>query len=252
MKNIILGIAAMGMVSLSIAQTKPVKKAAGKPAATAGTAKSSALMKTENYSLSYSIGMSLASFYKQQGIDNINTAMLNKAINDLKMGKPALTEEQMSACVNRFMQKKQAEKTAVSRKANAGIIETNHKAGEAFLAENKSKPGVVTTASGLQYLVLKEGTGPKPLPTDKVRCHYHGTLIDGTVFDSSVDRGEPVDFPVTGVIQGWVEALQLMPVGSKWRLFLPANLAYGDNAAGPKITPGSTLIFDVELLEIVK
>ena len=139
-----------------------------------------------------------------------------------------------------------------SRKANAGIIEINHKAGEAFLAANKTKPGVVTTASGLQYQVITEGTGPRPLPSDKVKCHYHGTLLDGTVFDSSVDRGQPVDFPVTGVIQGWVEALQLMPVGSKWKLFLPANLAYGDNAAGPKITPGSTLIFDVELLEIVK
>ena len=158
----------------------------------------------------------------------------------------------MTSCVNNFLQQKQAEKMEASRKANAGIIETNHKAGEAFLAENKTKPGVVTTASGLQYMVIKEGTGPKPQPSDKVKCHYHGTLIDGTVFDSSIDRGEPIEFPVTGVIQGWVEALQLMPVGSKWKLFIPPSLAYGDNAAGPKITPGSTLIFDVELLDIVK
>jgi FKBP-type peptidyl-prolyl cis-trans isomerase FklB len=244
MKKTITGIVAVCMLTAVTAQTKTVKKPAGKPNAP--------VFKSQNDSLSYSIGMSLASFYKQQGITNINTVMLNRAINDIKTGKTLLTEEQMTACVNNFLQKKQAEKMEESRKANAGIIETNHKAGEAFLAANKTKPGVVTTASGLQYQVITEGTGPKPLPSDKVKCHYHGTLLDGTVFDSSVDRGQPVDFQVTGVIQGWVEALQLMPVGSKWKLFLPANLAYGDNAAGPKITPGSTLIFEVELLEIVK
>lgn len=244
MKKLITGITAVCMLTAASAQKKTVQKtAAAKPAQ---------VFKSQNDSLSYSIGMSLASFYKQQGITNINTVMLNRAINDIKIGKTLLTEEQMTACVNNFLQKKQAEKMKESRKANSGIIEANHKAGEAFLAANKTKPGVVTTASGLQYQVITEGTGPKPLPSDKVKCHYHGTLIDGTVFDSSVDRGQPVDFPVTGVIQGWVEALQLMPVGSKWKLFLPANLAYGDNAAGPKITPGSTLIFDVELLEIVK
>jgi len=249
MKKLVIGIAAVCILGALNAQVKTAKK----PAFGSATSKSTgSVFKSQNDSLSYSIGMSLASFYKQQGITNINTAMLDRAINDIKTGKPLLTEEQMTACVNNFMQKKQVEKMEENRKANGGIIEANHKAGEAFLAENKSKPGVTTTASGLQYLVLKEGTGPKPLPTDKVKCHYHGTLLDGTVFDSSVDRGQPVDFPVTGVIQGWVEALQMMPVGSKWRLFLPSNLAYGDNAAGPKITPGSTLIFDVELLEIVK
>ena len=243
MKKIITGIAAVCVLTTVNAQKKPVKK----PAQGAAT-----VFKSQNDSLSYSIGMSLANFYKQQGITNINTAMLDRAINDIKKGKTLLTEEQMTACVNNFIQTKQASRNEESRKANAGILEINHKAGEAFLAANKTKPGVTTTASGLQYQIIKEGTGPKPLPTDKVKCHYHGTLIDGTVFDSSVDRGEPIDFPVTGVIQGWVEALQLMPVGSKWKLFLPSNLAYGDNAAGPKITPGSTLIFDVELLEIVK
>jgi FKBP-type peptidyl-prolyl cis-trans isomerase FklB len=248
MKKLLTGITAVCMLTAVGAQTTTVKKTAAKTAA-----KSTApVFKSQNDSLSYSIGMSLASFYKQQGISNINTAMLDRAVKDVKAGKTLLTEEQMTACVNNYMQKQQAEKGEVTRKANAGIIATNHKAGEAFLAENKTKPGVVTTASGLQYEIIKAGDGPRPLPTDKVKCHYHGTLIDGTVFDSSVDRGTPVDFPVTGVIQGWVEALQLMPVGSKWRLFLPPGLAYGDNAAGPKITPGSTLIFDVELLEIVK
>jgi FKBP-type peptidyl-prolyl cis-trans isomerase FklB len=244
MKKLITGIAAICMLTAVQAQKRPVKRTAGVATTT--------VFKTQNDSLSYSIGMSLANFYKQQGITNINTVMLNRAIKDVELGKSALTEEQMTACVNNFMQKKQAEKMEESRKANSGIIDANHKAGDAFLAANKTKPGVVTTASGLQYQVLTEGTGPKPLPSDKVKCHYHGTLLDGTVFDSSVDRGQPVDFQVTGVIQGWVEALQLMPVGSKWRLFLPPNLGYGDNAAGPKITPGSTLIFDVELLEIVK
>ncbi|MEO6315318.1 MAG: FKBP-type peptidyl-prolyl cis-trans isomerase [Chitinophagaceae bacterium] len=248
MKKLFTGFAAVCLLGSVTAQTKTVKK----PIAKTATKQAASFFKTPNDSLSYSIGMSLASFYKQQGITSINTTMLNRAINDIQTGKPLLTEEQMQGCVNNFLQKKQAEKAETSRKANSGIIEANHQAGQAFLAENKTKPGVITTASGLQYQVIKEGTGPLPQPSDKVKCHYHGTLLDGTVFDSSVDRGEPIDFNVTGVIQGWVEALQLMPVGSKWKLFLPSGLAYGDNAAGPKITPGSTLIFDVELLEIIK
>ena len=247
MKKLLTGMAAVCMLTAVSAQPKTVKKSVAK------TVVPAVIFKSQNDSLSYSIGMSLASFYKQQGITNINTVLLDRAVNDvLKSGKPLLTEQQMTACVNNYMQKKQAEKNAADHQANAGILDVNHKAGDAFLAENKTKPGVVTSASGLQYLVMKEGTGPKPLPTDKVKVHYHGTLLNGVVFDSSVDRGEPIEFPLTNVIQGWVEALQLMPVGSKWRLFLPSNLAYGDNAAGPKIPAGSTLIFEVELLDIVK
>jgi FKBP-type peptidyl-prolyl cis-trans isomerase FklB len=128
----------------------------------------------------------------------------------------------------------------------------NRKAGEAFLAENRKQPGVVSLPSGLQYQILKESTGVKPAATDKVKVHYTGTLLDGTVFDSSVQRGEPLEISVNGVIPGWIEALQLMPVGSKWKLFIPSHLAYGDNPAGPSIKPGSTLIFEVELLDIVK
>jgi FKBP-type peptidyl-prolyl cis-trans isomerase FklB len=139
------------------------------------------------------------------------------------------------------MQKAKAEKASAAKKQ-----------GQDFLAANKNKPGVVTTPSGLQYLVLKTGTGPKPALTDMVRVHYHGTLIDGRVFDSSVERGQPIELSVNGVIPGWTEALQMMPVGSKWKLFVPSNLAYGDQQAGPMIAPGSTLIFDVELLDIVK
>jgi FKBP-type peptidyl-prolyl cis-trans isomerase FklB len=126
----------------------------------------------------------------------------------------------------------------------------NKKKGEEFLAENKKKPGVKTTESGLQYLVLKEGTGRKPELDDTVHCHYHGTLIDGTVFDSSVDRGTPIDFPLKGVIPGWTEVLQLMKEGSKWRVFIPSKLAYGQRGAPPKIGPNETLIFEIELLQV--
>ena len=131
-------------------------------------------------------------------------------------------------------------------------LEINKKAGEEFLSINKHKAGVVELPSGLQYEVLKNGTGAKPTANDKVKCHYHGTLINGQVFDSSVQRGEPAVFGVSQVIPGWVEALQLMPVGSKWRLFIPSNLAYDERGAGEAIEPNSTLIFDVELLDIEK
>lgn len=248
MKKVSIIICILFVTTMVMAQQKkaPVKKAAT-PAA-GGVA-----IKTTNDSLSYAIGMSLASFYKQQGITNINTALVNKAVNDvMKTNKPALTEEQMSSCINNYLQKKGAEKKAAEREANSGIIEANHKAGEAFLAQNKTRSGVVTTASGLQYEIIKQGDGPKPTLNDRVKCHYRGTLIDGKQFDSSIDRGEPAEFPVGGVISGWIEALQMMPVGSKWKLYLPAHLAYGDNQAGPDITPGSTLVFEVELLEIVK
>jgi FKBP-type peptidyl-prolyl cis-trans isomerase len=126
------------------------------------------------------------------------------------------------------------------------------KEGDEFLAKNKTKSGVITTASGLQYEIIKAGTGPKPKADDEVKCHYKGTLIDGKVFDSSIDRGEPVVFPVSRVIPGWTEALQLMPVGSKWKLYIPSSLAYGESGAGQDIKPNSTLIFEVELIEIVK
>ena len=124
------------------------------------------------------------------------------------------------------------------------------RAGKDFLADNAKKDSIVTLASGLQYEIMTEGNGAKPAAADQVECHYHGTLIDGTVFDSSVERGEPAVFPVNGVIQGWVEALQLMPVGSKWRLFIPSDLAYGERGAGQQIGPHTTLVFEVELISI--
>lgn len=244
MKKVILSLILSALVTGTFAQTKttakPVAKAASKPKAPVAAQKQS-LLKTETDSISYAIGLGVASFYKQQGIPNINATYVAKAINDHKNnGKLILTTDQANACIMNYMQKLKAEQAAPNRKA-----------GEAFLAANKTKPGVVTLPSGLQYLILKEGNGPKPTINDKVKCHYHGTLIDGTVFDSSVDRGEPIELSVGGVIQGWVQALQLMPVGSKWRLFIPSNLAYGDRETG-SIKAGSTLVFDVELLDIVK
>ncbi|HEY2650226.1 MAG TPA: FKBP-type peptidyl-prolyl cis-trans isomerase [Puia sp.] len=213
-----------------------------KSASQASIPTASVKLNNQTDSLSYSIGIMVASFYKQQGITNINDAIVNRAIKDKMSGDSTLlTEQQCNQVLMGFIEKAKAEKAAAAKKQ-----------GEAFLAENKTKPGVVTTASGLQYMVLKQGTGPKPALTDKVKCDYEGKLIDGTVFDSSVKQGKPIEFAVNGVIAGWTEALQLMNTGSKYRLFIPSNLAYGDQQMGSDIKPGSTLIFDVDLIEIVK
>jgi FKBP-type peptidyl-prolyl cis-trans isomerase len=158
----------------------------------------------------------------------------------LKGEETIMEAEQANEIVGNFFDKKQNETS-----------QKNLEDGNAFLETNKAREGVVTTASGLQYEIVTEGTGPKPANSDVVKVHYHGTTIDGKVFDSSVDRGEPVEFPVGQVIPGWVEALQLMPVGSKWKLYIPSELGYGVNGAGSDIAPNSVLIFDVELLEIV-
>jgi len=198
-------------------------------------------LKSAQDSVSYAIGLSVANFYKNQNITNINTALVMRAINDVnKNAKPLMNEQQANACLFGYVQKAKAEKAS-----------GNKKLGQEFLAANKTKPGVVSLPSGLQYMIIKQGTGPKPSLTDRVRVHYHGTLIDGRVFDSSVERGQPIELAVNGVIPGWTEALQLMPVGSKWKLFIPSDLGYGDQQAGPMIAAGSTLVFDVELLGIV-
>jgi FKBP-type peptidyl-prolyl cis-trans isomerase FklB len=199
-------------------------------------------LKTTRDSLSYAIGLSVANFYKRQNITDINTTLVLRAISDVnKNAKLQMDEQQAQTCIYGYMKKNEAEKAAGTKKL-----------GEDFLAANKNKPGVVTLPSGMQYTILKEGAGPKPSLTDRVRVHYHGTLIDGKVFDSSIERGQPIELAVNGVIPGWTEALQLMPVGSKWRLFIPSNLAYGDQSPGGAIPGGATLIFDVELLDIVK
>ncbi|MBS1601304.1 MAG: FKBP-type peptidyl-prolyl cis-trans isomerase [Bacteroidetes bacterium] len=228
-----------------LAQTKPATRtrpaSASKPAA-AKTAAGTVALKTAEDSLSYAIGVSVANFYKQMNITKINSSLVTRAINDVNIkGKPLMDDQQCNMVMSSYIQKVKSEKAS-----------GNKKIGLDFLAANKNKPGVVTLPSGLQYSIIKAGTGPKPALTDMVRVHYHGTLIDGKVFDSSVERGQPIELAVNGVIPGWTEALQLMPVGSKWKLFIPSNLAYGDQQAGPMIAPGSTLIFDVELLDIVK
>jgi FKBP-type peptidyl-prolyl cis-trans isomerase FklB len=247
MKKIIVALSfGLFTVQFAVAQTPktPVKKApatTAKPAATKPVAaNASGPMKNTMDSLSYAIGMNIAANLKQQNI-KCNTDMLASAINDVLSGqKTALEPGAANAYIQGYFQN-EAMKKAV----------TNQKAGDAFLATNKSKQGIITLPSGLQYQIIKEGTGPKPVTTDKVRVHYHGTLIDGTIFDSSVQRGEPAEFGVTQVIQGWVDILQMMPVGSKWKIFIPANLAYGPQGP-PSIGPNQVLIFDLELLDIVK
>lgn len=239
MKNITLCFVFCIAALASFAQPSKPKAPAKKPATATKTAP--AQLKTALDSFSYAVGLSMAGFYKEQGVHNINTALVIKALNDVKNGKPLLDESQTNSSIVGYMSAKKGEKAA-----------GNKKEGQAFLDSNKSKPGVVALPSGLQYQVIKEGTGAKPTLTDKVKVHYEGKLLNGKIFDSSIQRGEPIELNVNGVIPGWTEALQLMPVGSKWKLFIPSDLAYGDNGAGADIKPGSTLIFDVELLDIVK
>lgn len=192
--------------------------------------------------VSYALGLSIGNNFRSSGIDRLQTEDFMKGLTDvLSDKKPEIDYEEAKKVINDFFVKLQKEK-----------FENNKKAGEEFLEVNRNREGVVTLPSGLQYQVLKKGEGATPCATDKVKCHYHGTLINGQVFDSSVDRGQPAEFGVNQVIPGWVEALQLMPVGSKWRLFIPANLAYGEQGAGQAIEPNSALVFDVELLDIVK
>jgi FKBP-type peptidyl-prolyl cis-trans isomerase FklB len=195
---------------------------------------------------SYAIGVNIGSGLKAQELD-LDAKALAAGITDTLGGKPAMTQDEVRATLQQFQREMMA-KMQAQEKVDA---EKNLKAGTAFLAENAKKDGVKITASGLQYKILKAGDGPVPKGTDTVKVNYKGTLIDGTVFDSSYDRGEPVTFPVNGVIPGWTEALQMMKVGSKWQLFVPANLAYGEQSP-PKIGPNSTLIFEVELLDIEK
>ena len=192
--------------------------------------------------VSYALGLSIGNNFENSGIKDLQVEDFVKGLTDVLSGnQPAITYDEAKEVINDYFMKLQKER-----------LEINKKAGEEFLNINRHKAGVVELPSGLQYEVLKNGTGAKPTANDKVKFHYHGTLINDTVFDSSVQRGEPAVFGVSQVIPGWVEALQLMPVGSKWRLFIPSNLAYGENGAGNLIEPNSTLIFDVELLDIVK
>jgi FKBP-type peptidyl-prolyl cis-trans isomerase FklB len=196
--------------------------------------------------LSYALGMDLGNQIKKQSIE-INPDTFVQGLKDALLGgKPLMTEDQIRTAII-GMQKELAQKQMAEM---AALGEKNKAEGQAFLEKNKTAEGVVTLPSGLQYKILKAGEGKKPAPEDTVVCHYRGTLLNGSEFDSSYKRNEPATFPVKGVIKGWVEALQLMPVGSKWQLFIPADLAYGANGAGNAIGPNATLVFEVELISI--
>lgn len=190
---------------------------------------------------SYSIGLGIGQNLRGMGINELNVEDFAQAIKDVVTGSPtAISHKEAQTIVNEYFEKLEA-------RINAENIEK----GKAFLEENKKNPNVKVLPSGLQYEVIREGNGKQPKATDRVRCHYEGTLVDGTLFDSSIQRGEPAVFGVNQVIKGWVEALQLMSEGAKWKLYIPSDLAYGANGAGEMIPPHSTLIFEVELIEVL-
>lgn len=234
MKKILLVIC---ITTISIAQAQ-VKKTAVKSTLKTATP----LLKNATDSFSYAIGLEGASYYKSQGATSVNSALIKKAFEDVYGKKTLLlTPEQSSMTI-------QTKLMAYMNSKNAAVKEEGRK----FLAENKKRPGVIELPSGLQYEIIKLGTGEKPKATDTIKAHYAGRLINGKEdFDNSYKRGEPITIPVGGVIQGWVQALQLMPVGSKWKLYIPSDLGYGDRGAGGAIPGGATLVFDIELLEIV-
>lgn len=217
MKKILLTFVALSMTAITFAQN----------------------LKNNMDTVSYSLGVLFAQNFKNGENIDIDAAAMAQGFKEALAGKETIKMEQANQLFSQYM-------ADINKKKFAAILEK----GKKFLDENAKKPNIKTTASGLQYEVLVAGTGPKPSATDKVTTHYHGTLLDGKVFDSSVERGQPIDFPVNGVIQGWQEALQLMPVGSKWKLYVPYNLAYGERGAGGSIGPYETLIFEVELLKI--
>ena len=198
-------------------------------------------MSNQNDTVSYALGVSIGNNLKRNGFDSLNISLVSAAMQEVYHGDSTkIKASEADGLIQAYMQGQQAKKGA-----------DNIEKGRKFLEENKSKPGVTTLPSGLQYIVMKEGTGAKPALTDNVVMHYHGTLIDGTVFDSSVEKGQPITYPVNKFIPGWTEALQLMTVGSKWKLFVPGNLGYGERGSG-KIGPNETLIFEMELISIEK
>lgn len=223
------------------------KAPAAKPRqATRPTAQTPLMLKTQKDKVSYALGMNLGTNLHKQSVE-VDTAIVLRGLKDgLAAGKTLLTQEEAQAALTQLQTEVRNKQQEIMKQAG----EASRKEGQEFLTANKTKEGVVTLPSGLEYKILTEGTGPKPTAADSVSCNYRGTLISGKEFDSSYKRGQPATFPVNGVIKGWTEALQLMPVGSKWQLFIPPEMAYGDRGAGADIGPGSTLIFEVELLSI--
>jgi FKBP-type peptidyl-prolyl cis-trans isomerase FklB len=248
MKKIVIAFFALTTTSALIAQTTsakkvvtPAKKPATPVAATAkpATAATPVTLKNSIDSVSYALGVSLASYYKAQGVTQLNTALLSRAVSDFLQGKPTVIDNAASSTIlNNYMTRLQNEKSKF-----------NKQEGELFLAQNKKRPEVTTTESGLQYEVLVQGTGEQPTAADTVTCHYRGTFLDGKGFDNSYDRGQPISFPLSGVIRGWTEGLQLMKTGSKYRFYIPYALGYGEFDY-MSIPGGSLLIFEVELIDI--
>lgn len=237
MKKVLIIISILALANAR-AQTK---KVTAKKSVTSVTT-SSNIFKNSEDSVSYALGLEGASFYKNQGFTQVNSKMVARAFDDVFGNKKILlTPEQSNMSIQKRMQEYMTNKAKVEKEK-----------GAAFLAANKKRPGVVTLPNGLQYEILTPGTGAIPKATDTVSAHYIGTLIDGKEFDNSYKRGQPLEIPVSGVIQGWVQALQMMPVGSKWKLYIPSDLGYGDRGAGNGGIPGgATLVFIVELLSIV-
>lgn len=234
-RSAIIAMACFGLFSVQACSQSPEKGATME-------------LKDQKDKASYSIGVSIGKNLKDQKVD-IKTDILVKGLLDAYTGaKTQLTEKEMGDVLTQFQQEIMAKAQEEAAKKGG----ENKSKGEKFLADNKNKPGVKTTPSGLQYTVISEGTGPKPTASSTVKVHYTGKLIDGTTFDSSVDRGEPIEFPLNGVIKGWTEGVQLMSKGSKYKFFIPSDLAYGDRGAGNAIGPNETLVFEVELLDIVK
>jgi FKBP-type peptidyl-prolyl cis-trans isomerase FklB len=262
-----LFVAAMMLVGISLAQqtpaapaqpsqpasgqAAPAKKAptsTAKKAPATGKSATALTLKTQKEKASYALGMKIGGDLRKQGVNAaVDPALAARGFKDALAGsKLQLSDDEMRAVLMQLQNQVRDKQQAKAHEQGSAA----RKEGADFLAANKSKEGVVTLPSGLQYKILKEGVGPKPTANDTVSCNYRGTLLNGKEFDSSYKRGEPTSFPVNGVIKGWTEALQLMPVGSKWQLFIPADMAYGDRGAGGDIGPGETLIFEVELLSI--
>ena len=254
MKKSILILISFSLVGVGFAQTTkpavikatPLKAVSAKPVITNKAAVSkiatvaTVVLKSAKDSASYALGFRVAQSMKGQGLQDINMALFDKGFSAGVIAKSIIPDSLLDVCIKKYQDNMSQEK-----------ITFNKAVGKAFLEENAKKPGVVKMTNGMQYEVMVAGTGSvKPTLSNKVKCHYHGTLIDGSIFDSSVQRGEPITFPLNGVIKGWQDAVQLMTVGSKWKLFIPSEFCYGDRSAGPFIGPGMTLIFEVELLGI--
>jgi len=253
MKKFLLAICISGIAVAANAQTKTVvkKPVTKKPVATGKTTTITTSLKSGLDSTSYAFGTSIGAGLKSTGLSTLNYDVLLKGLKDaFTGGKTILDQQQAQQCINDALSQASAVRNKAEAEANKIKYAPMIKEGQTFLEENKKRAGVQTTASGLQYEVLTAGTGVKPTATDSVLVHYKGTLLSGKQFDSSYDRGEPISFPLNRVIPGWTEGVQLMPAGSKYKFFIPYNLAYGERGAGADIPPYSTLIFEVELLKV--